>query len=176
MPGTADPAALDEVARRAEAAWREVAPAGGGPEALLRHGRRVGRVVLSAASDDAEAARAVTVAALLHEAGRFVPGAGHYAARGARFAAIRLDDVLPGATELERRLVGEMILFHRHRGPLPEELPRPDLVDRFRHAEAADRTTPDGPLAAILRRSDLTELLRHPILTPRTTRIRRPDR
>lgn len=162
---------------------------------MLRHGRRVWHLLQETAGDAVrEAGRAIAAAAILHEVGRFVRDRGHHAARAARWTAVRLDEILEDASPGERRLVGELILYHRHRGPLPAELSRPELVERFRRAEELDRTGPRragpaadalrraeaehprGSLAMALWRSDLGERLRHPVLAGRVARIRRPDR
>jgi hypothetical protein len=189
-------AGVADAIRRAEASWRAVAPAGPGPEALLRHGGRVFLLVEAAAGDRLGGlARAVAAAAVLHEIGRFVRDRGHHAVRGARWAATHLDEVLPSPAPDERRLVGELILFQRHRDALPPEISRPDLVDLFRRAERCDLSAgrdpaalPDGalaraeavaargPLRAALRRSDLRERLLHPLVAGRAARVRRPDR
>ena len=191
-----DPSGVQEVLRRAEEAWRAATPDSSAAEALLRHGRRIWEVLRETAGDaPRESRRALAAAAILHEVGRFVRDRGHHAARAARWTAIHLDDILAHASSAERRLVGELILFHRHRGPLPPELSRPDLVAAFQRAEALDRTGgrlppghasaaleraeaewPRGPLRAALRRSDLHERLRHPFLAGRVSRILRPDR
>ncbi len=158
-------------------------------ETLLRHGRRVW-CLLSAEAIPEDCRRALAAAALLHEIGRFLRDRGHHALRAGRWAAIHLDEVLDRPSSAERRLVGELILFHRHRGPLPGEISRPDIVDLFRRTEERDLSAgtegrgaaeiteewPRGPLASVLRGSDLQERLRQPFLAGRVRRIRRPDR
>ena len=179
---------------RAEQAWRGIAPSGPGAEALLRHGRRVW-LLLAGGDETAGVERPAAVAALLHEAGRFLPDRGHHALRAARWVASMMDRILPDARADEHRLVGELILFHRHRGPLPPELVRPALVERFRRVEGWDRSgggapdglaaerraavetqEPRGRLTGALLLSDLRERLRSPLAAGRVHRIRRPDR
>jgi len=180
----------------ATAAWAEVAGDASAADALRGHGVRVARILLAAGGNDLRGVEAaVALAGVLHEIGRHVADRGHVAVRGARWVAVHLDRILPGASAAERRLAGELILFHRHRGALPPELSRPSLIDRFRQVEAWDRAggtppaglppslltaaleaEPRGLLGAALRRSDLRELLHHPIVHLRRTRIRRPDR
>ena len=178
---------------RAVGAWRQAVPAGAAPENLLRHGRRMWEL-LGPGTPEA-AAGALAVATVLHEVGRFVRDRGHYAARGARWVGTRLDQLLPGVSPFGRRLAGELILFHRHLGPLPGDLADRNLVDRFRRAEMHDRSAgrmelgfppaalpaataahARGSLRATLLGADLREHARHPILARRVTWIRRPDR
>lgn len=178
-------------------AWRSTVPRGRAPEVILRHGRRVAVLVRSAAAEeDTAVLRAVTVAAVLHEIGLFVPDRGHFVARGARWMAIHLDEILPQPTLQDRRLIGDLILFHRHRGPIPGEVAQPELVDLFRQVERWERqggSPPPGLQAgeleaartehpagtefpAALKRLERAERLRHPVLSGRIHRIRRPDR
>ena len=181
--------AVAAAVRRAEIAWRSIVPAGARADALWRHGRRVG----SALSENAgEQARSLAAAAALHEIGWFVRDRGHFAVRGARWVAAHLDDILAAPTPDERRLVGELILFHRHRGVLPPDLIDPDAVERFRTMEEADRHPPPGPvggreadlLAAFprgaLRATNWTlalgEWLRHPLTGGGARQIQRPAR
>lgn len=178
-------------------AWRRAVPRGRAPEAILQHGLRLARLVRAAATEaDAAALRALAVAAVLHEIGLFVQDRGHFVARGARWVAIHLDEILTQPSQEERQLTGELILFQRHRGPLPGGVARPQLVDRFRQVEqwerrggppptglraddlaAAQLEYPPGvAFPAALRRAERAEWLRHPLLTRRIHRIRRPDR
>jgi len=166
-------------------------------EAVLQHGLRVARLLRAvAAEDDPAEQRALAVAAVLHEIGLFVRDRGHFTARGARWAAIHMDEILGESSPDERRLTGELILFHRHRGPLPGGVAQPLLVDRFRQVEHWERCggapppglraedleaarsehSPGNAFPAALLKAERAERLRHPLLSGRIHRIRRPDR
>ena len=155
------------------------------------------RLVRAAATEaDAAALRALAVAAVLHEIGLFVHDRGHFVARGARWVAIHLDEILTQPSREERQLTGDLILFHRHRGPLPGGVTRPRLVDLFRQVEHWERRggppppglhahdldaarmeyPPGAAFPAALHRAQRAEWLRHPLLSRRIHRIRRPDR
>jgi hypothetical protein len=172
-----------------------VAPESGDAEAVLQHGLRVARLVGEMA--DPASGRALAAAAVLHEIGLFVEDRGHFVVRGARWVAIHLDGIVTDPSVDERRLTGELILFHRHRGALPGGILRPALVDAFRQIEGWDRRGGDGaahpalPPASIQRAREahpphgfpaaLLELerlerRRRPRLWRRIERIRRPDR
>ena len=178
-------------------AWRRAVPRGRASEAILQHGRRVAALMRAADTDaDTAAPRAVAVAAVLHEVGLFVQDRGHFVARGARWVAIHLDEILKQPSREERRLTGELILFHRHRGPLPADVTHPHLVDWFRQVEHWERRggppppglhardldaarleyAPGAAFPTALHRAERAEWLRHPLLSRRIHRIRRPDR
>ena len=162
----------------------------------MRHGLRLAALLAQRPGGlDPSVERALSVAAIWHEVGYYVEDRGHFVVRGARWAAIHLDDVLPAATTEERRLVGELILFHRHRGSFPVGVFRPDLVETFRQMErwerlkgvvppgyrdadreSAEAAHPRPPLDAALRRLERREWVRHPRLSRRIQNIRRPDR
>ncbi len=172
-------------------------PRGRAPEAILQHGRRVAALMRAAATEaDTAARRALAVAAVLHEIGLFVQDRGHFVARGARWIAIHLDEILTQPSREERQLTGDLILFHRHRGPLPAGVAQPQLVDRFRQVEQWERRggppppglhadnldaarmeyPPGSAFPAALHHAERAEWLRHPLLSRRIHRIRRPDR
>ena len=178
-------------------AWRRAVPRGRAPGAVLRHGLRVAHLVRATVTEaDAAALRALAVAAVLHEIGLFVHDRGHFVARGARWVAVHLDDILTQPSREERQLTGELILFHRHRGPLPADVAQPQLVDRFRQVEQWERRggppppglhadnldaarmeyPPGSAFPAALHHEERAEWLRHPLLSRRIHRIRRPDR
>lgn len=177
--------------------WRSAVPRGRAPEAILQHGLRVAALMRAAAREtDTAALRALAVAAVLHEIGLFVHDRGHFVARGARWVAIHLDEILTQPSREERQLTGELILFHRHRGPLPADVTHPQLVDLFRQVEQWERRggapppglhahdldaarlehAPGAAFPAALHRAERAEWLRHPLLSQRIHRIRRPDR
>ncbi len=150
----------------------------------------------AAAEENAAALCALTIAAVLHEIGLFVPDRGHFVVRGARWTAIHLDEILAQPSREERQLIGDLMLFHRHRGPLPGAVVQPELVNLFRQVERWERqggSPPPGLQAgeleaartehpagtefpAALKHLERTERLRHPVLSGRIHRIRRPDR
>jgi len=182
-------AAVAAALRRAEIAWRSVVPAGARADALWRHGRRVGSILCENAG---EQARSLAAAAALHEIGWFLRDRGHFAIRGARWVAAHLDDVLGSPTPDERRLVGELILFQRHRGELPPDLIDAAAVERFRALDEADHhplpgppggrevdllaAFPRGALGAVSFTLALGERLRHPLRGGGARQIHRPAR